>query len=103
MVHLRVYPRAPYVVNMSPFCIKLETWLRLAKVPYDVETTGKTSSKGKSPWILYNGHAIGDSSLIVQFLQTEFNVTLDAHLTPTEHAVGRAFQVHSRARGAGRS
>ena len=101
---MRLFPRSKYAVSLSPFNIKLETWLRIAKVPYDLKHTTKASPKGKSPWIIYNGQAIGDSALIIDFLTREFKVQLDAHLTPEQHAIGHAVRVRHRAGrgGAGR-
>ena len=38
VVYLHMFPRsvARQVVNLSPFAVKLETWLRLRKLPYEV-------------------------------------------------------------------
>ena len=40
VVYLHMFPRsvARQVVNLSPFAVKLETWLRLRKLPYEVGT-----------------------------------------------------------------
>ncbi|XP_070541198.1 failed axon connections homolog [Ptychodera flava] len=50
------------------------------------------SPKGKIPWIEYNGLQIGDTSLIIEFLNREFEVDLNKNLNPEEKAIGRAFQ-----------
>lgn len=34
MVYLFQFPRSSAVPSVSPFCLKLETWLRMADVPY---------------------------------------------------------------------
>ena len=90
---MRLYPRSPFSPSLSPFCLKLETWLRISKVPFETTTTLQASTKGKSPWIVYNGRAIADSSIIVNFLTREFNVGLDSHLTDEQRAIGHAFKV----------
>ena len=95
VVHLNQMPRTTFSSNASPFCVKLETWLRMANVPYSVMPRHAFSSKGKNPWIAYNGVVVEDSSLAVAYLSArpELNVTLDAHLTAAERGVAHAFKV----------
>jgi hypothetical protein len=52
-------------------------------VPYEVMPAMQLSSKGKSPWIEYDGEVVEDSSLVVDFLQSkpELHIDLDAHLS----------------------
>ena len=50
------------------------------------------SPKGKVPWIEYNGIEMGDSQLIIEFLNKEFNVDLNKHLTVKERATAWAIQ-----------
>ena len=38
VVILHQIRRAPLTPNLSPFCLKLETYLRMAKIPYQVRT-----------------------------------------------------------------
>ncbi|XP_070541195.1 failed axon connections homolog [Ptychodera flava] len=79
---------------LSPFPLKLETYLKFAKIPYKVvlEKSLRESPKGKLPWIEYNGRVMGDSGLIIEFLNDEFKIDLNKNLNPTEKAIGRAFQ-----------
>ncbi|KAI8820367.1 uncharacterized protein EV422DRAFT_67980 [Fimicolochytrium jonesii] len=82
--------------NASPFSLKLETWLLMAKIPY-VVIRGfdlKAAPKGKIPFIEMDGIKMGDSELIIQFLQTRFpdhQVVGDLTLTPEQLAQGHAF------------
>ena len=55
-------------------------------------TYGGNAPKGKSPWIEYNGVTMGDSQLIINYLNREFNVDLNRHLSPTEKARAWAIQ-----------
>ncbi|XP_070541196.1 failed axon connections homolog [Ptychodera flava] len=77
---------------LSPFPLKLETYLKFAKIPYKVALGKGRGPKSKIPWIEYNGLKIGDSSLIIEFLNEEFKVDLKKNLNPEEKAIGRAFQ-----------
>ncbi|XP_070539810.1 failed axon connections homolog [Ptychodera flava] len=77
---------------LSPFPLKLETYLKFAKIPYKVVFGKGSGPKGKIPWIEYNGLKIGDSSLIIEFLNREFKIDLNKNLNPEEKAIGRAFQ-----------
>lgn len=83
-------PRRAISPNLSPFAIKLETYLRMAKIPYQNEYSRKMSPKSKTPWIMLNGKVYSDSQFIIEFLNKEFNVNLSKHLTPKEKAVARS-------------
>ncbi|KEG15053.1 hypothetical protein DQ04_00201060 [Trypanosoma grayi] len=89
-VHLFIHHRWSHGPNYFPACLKVETFLRLAKIPYTVHFTSDASASptGRLPFIVYNGTVIGDSEFIVQFLKEEFKVTMDDHLTPEEQAIG---------------
>jgi len=53
----------------SPFVIKLEMFLRMAKIPYKFDGTDPFGPKGKTPWISINGKHIGDSQLALEYLK----------------------------------
>ena len=53
---------------------------------------GNKGSKGKLTWIEYNDHEVNDSEFIIEFLNKEFNVDLNTHLTAEQKGVGRAIQ-----------
>ena len=38
-IKLFQFPRMFGIPNLSPFCCKLETWLRITRVPYEVVDT----------------------------------------------------------------
>ncbi|XP_045169144.2 failed axon connections homolog [Mercenaria mercenaria] len=81
--------------DTSHFVIKLETYLRFHKIPYqsDINIDNyKLGPKKKVPWIEYNGVTMGDSQMIIEFLNKEFNVDMDSHLTKQEKALAWAVQ-----------
>ncbi|KAJ3013343.1 hypothetical protein HKX48_005820, partial [Thoreauomyces humboldtii] len=82
--------------NASPFSLKLETWLQMAGIPY-VVIRGfdlKKAPKGKIPYIEIDDIIMGDSELIIQFLQKRFPdcpVPGDAALTNEQRGCAMAF------------
>jgi glutathione S-transferase len=80
--------------NVSPFTLKLETWLRLAGIPYEVVEVRnpKHGPKGKAPFIEDGGRKIGDSGLIIEHLSRSRGVDLDAGLDRAARADQLAFR-----------
>jgi glutathione S-transferase len=81
--------------NVSPFTLKLETWLKLAGLPYEVVAIRNPGQgpKGKLPFIEDDdGRFIADSSLIIEHLSRSRGIDLDAELDPRQRAEGLALQ-----------
>ena len=56
--------------NVSPFCAKLETYLRMAEVPYKPRKADfRKAPKGKIPFVELGGAYMGDSQLIIEELE----------------------------------
>jgi len=93
-IKLFQFPRLFAVPNLSPFCCKLETWLRLARIPYEVVNTPdpRKAPKGKLPFIEDAGVRIGDTSLIVDHLAKTRRVDLDSHLSASQRAIALLVQ-----------
>jgi glutathione S-transferase len=73
----------------SPFCLKLETWLRMAGIPYTPLSLDKPpqSKTGKVPYILLdNGATLADSNVIIRTLARERGIDLGLGRTPEEQA-----------------
>lgn len=87
-VLLHQFPPSDLVASGSPPCLKLETFLRMTRIPYENVYGMKFSKKGKMPWIEFNGKEIADSNFCIRFLMKEFRVDVDSHLTLTERAIG---------------
>ncbi len=63
------------IPNMSPFCVKLETFLKMAQLPYKTAAPHfKKAPTQKIPYIEIDGQLIGDSGLIIDFLTTKFSL-----------------------------
>ncbi|MGZ3790069.1 MAG: glutathione S-transferase family protein [Bacteriovorax sp.] len=98
MITLYQFPRSKNFPNMSPFCVKLETYLLMADIPYETKFTisTKSSPKGKMPYIEFKKGAqtevISDSSFIIEKLIKEFGDKTDTHLTETDRAIKIAIQ-----------
>lgn len=94
LVYLHQFPRwiAKQVPNMSPFALKLETWLRLRKIKYKVVPTLKWSNKGQSPFIYFNGQQIADSNMIMMHLCKYFGLDPRDGLSDKEWGASRALR-----------
>ena len=92
-VVLHQLPPNNRVLSVSPPCLKLEAYLRMNNIPYESEYSFKSSSKGKVPWIEYNGNSVADSNFIIRFLNEEFKFDPDAHLSVVEKAIAHSMQV----------
>lgn len=92
VVYLFQFPAFDTVPCPSPFALKVETWLRLHKIPYEViRGTEKWSKQGQIPFIELNGEEICDSNIIIQKLKKKFEV--DDKLEASEHSIAHAFTV----------
>jgi glutathione S-transferase len=79
--------------DLSPFVLKLETYLRMTGIAYrGVPGDPRKSPKGKMPFIDHDGIQIGDSSLIIEHLKATFGDPLDARLSPKQRALATACQ-----------
>jgi glutathione S-transferase len=85
--------RAFGLPNPSAFCVKLETYLRMANINYELAIGDpRNAPKGKVPWIDADGLVLGDSSLVINYLKQTYGDPLDARLTPQQQATGHAIQ-----------
>lgn len=95
MIKLYQFAPAPgwEVPNLSPFCVKVETYLKLAGLPYEVvHAIPPGAPKGKLPFIDDDGERVADSGLIIDYLRRTYGDSVDGHLAPAERAVSAAMQ-----------
>ena len=86
------------LADPSPFCLKVESFLREARidyvtVPFDLRRTFRQAPKGKLPFIEDDdGTLVGDSSLIIAHLSRQRGIDLDGVLGARERAAAHAFR-----------
>jgi glutathione S-transferase len=91
MITLYQTPVAWGMPNLSPFCFKLESYLRMAGLPYTVKLAQLPQApKGKVPYVEIDGLRMGDSQFIIEYLKQKHGDTLDAKLTPEQLAIGHS-------------
>jgi glutathione S-transferase len=94
MIKLHQFPPV-FGRNVSPFTLKLETWLRLAGLPYEAVPTRNPGQgpKGKPPFIVDDdGTVVADSSLIIEHLVRTRGIDLDRELSREQRAQAVALQ-----------
>jgi len=72
----------------GPFGIKLEACLRMLGVDYErrFQDDNRKGPKRKSPWMQDGDVTMGDTELILQYVERKCGTKLDADLTPGERA-----------------
>jgi glutathione S-transferase len=87
-IRLHVLPD-PWGINPGPFCLKIETYCRLAHIPFlPVTTWPFRAPLGKLPFIEVDGERIPDSGLIIEYLKQRYGDPLDSGLQPEQRAKG---------------
>ncbi len=82
------------LLDPSPFCIKMDLYLRAAGLEYQSEygiEYLRKAPKKKLPYIEDNGNVVADSALIIDYLKATYGDTLDGDLTGEQKAVAHAF------------
>ena len=92
MLILYQFERTWGIPNLSHFCCKTETYLRMAGIEYSIATTLPLSApKGKLPYIKDGNLKLADSRFIIEHLKIRYR-DLDAPLSPAEAALSLALQ-----------
>ena len=93
MIKLHQFARTWGIPNLSHFCCKLETYLRLAHIPYQfIESLPPKAPKGKLPFIEDDGKKIADSDLIIRYLIQKHGDQLNTNLSLSQKAISIAMQ-----------
>jgi glutathione S-transferase len=89
---LHQFPRTKSTPNPSPYAMKVETFLRMTKLPYTADFKKAQGPRGKTPWITdEDGQAVTDSQVIIDHLIKKHNIQM-LKLTPEETAVARGLR-----------
>ncbi|NCN28422.1 glutathione S-transferase family protein [bacterium] len=89
MITLYQFPRAWGLPNGSPFCQKVEAYMRFAKLEYQTKLYDpRKAPKSKLPLIDDNGTLVADSFFILEYLDKTYQVSLNEHLSSEQIAIG---------------
>lgn len=95
MIKLYQFPRLDSLPSASPFCVKIEAYLRMAGIAFETRNMSdpRKAPKGKLPFIRDGDRVIADSSAIIDYLEkSDQGETLDTDLTPAERATALAYR-----------
>ncbi len=94
MIKLYQFPPAFGLPNASPFCLKLETYLRMVGLPYETVPMmdPRKAPKGKVPYIEDGAATVADTSFIIAYLKEKYGDKLAAGLGPEQQAISLAMQ-----------
>ncbi len=100
MIELLQFPRGTGLMNLSPFCMKAEVFMRLSGIEHRCinDATPLRTPKGKLPVLRDDGRVVADSAAIVAYLQQRYAAQMPAALaapeTPTQLALRRLLEEH---------
>jgi len=92
VITLYTFPGRDGLESMSPFCMKVEVYLKLQKLPYNTRGGNPRSApKGKHPYITHDdgGPTVADSTAILEYLESKSKSPLDEGMSDEEK--GRAW------------
>ena len=93
MITLHKYGPAFGLPDISPFCIKVETYLRMTGVPFEaVISDVRKAPKQKLPYIDDGGTIVCDSRDIISYLETRVDAPLDRELPARDRALATAYR-----------
>ncbi len=93
MIKLYQFARTWGLPNLGQFNVKVETYLRMAGITYEiVETLPLKGPKGKLPFIEDKGRKIADSEFIIDYLKETYGDSLDSSLNSEQQASALAIR-----------
>lgn len=93
MVTLYKFKGAWGMPDISPFCIKVETYLRLVGVPFEcVVSDARKGPKQKLPYIDDGGTLVDDSRDIIDHFEAKIATPLDRDISAQDRALSVAYR-----------
>jgi glutathione S-transferase len=93
MIKVHKFGPAFGLPDLSPFVMKVETYLRITRQPYETITADvRKAPRGQLPVVDVDGKVTPDSTAIVDSLEAARPEKLDAHLDAPQRAVALAFK-----------
>lgn len=92
MIKLYGFGKGFGVVDASPFVVKVDLFMRMAKLPFECENDFnniKKSPKHKLPFIEDKGLKVADSASILKYLTDSYDLHTDDFLTEQQKAQGK--------------
>lgn len=90
MITLHGFGKQFGLMDPSPFVLKIDAYLRMAEIPYQVRSkiaNLNKAPKAKLPFITDGDKVIADSSFIIEHLKQQYGDVLDIGLTPHQQAI----------------
>ncbi len=86
MITLYQFPSSEQLPSLSPYCLRVETYLKMAGIDYDNEFVRNPAKapKGKLPYISDGGLLVADSSLIIDHLERIYHPDFGIELSTQE-------------------
>jgi len=94
MIRLHQFYPVWSLTTASSFCLKLETYLRMVGLAYEVvvEEDPRKAPLGKLPYVEDDGQTLVDSGLIIDYLKAKYGDPLDGELSDAQRAQSLVLQ-----------
>ena len=81
--------------DASPFCLRLMTYLKLAKIEHSIHEImdPRKGPKGKVPYIVDGDVSMGDSELIIEYLKEKHGDPLAQGLSDNDKAIAHSITI----------
>lgn len=95
MIQLYKFPGNEKLESSSPFCLRVELYMKLNNIAYTTITLTNPSiaPKGKLPYIIHDENTICDSSFIMDYLETKFPIVIEHGFDKISSAIGHTIEI----------